>query len=76
MPPFFVKAKFVPWYRSVIIAAGVGVAIWMWVAGYQPGHDATGTANIAWIPLLVVAYLMCRWHVQAEREWKVRQQRT
>jgi len=76
VPPFFLTAKFFPWYRSAILATGVGLAIWMWVNGYHPGQPPAGTASFAWVPLVAITILMWRWHVQAERAWKTAHQPT
>lgn len=76
MPPFFLRAKFLPWYRSAILATGLGLGIWMWLNGSDPGQPPAGAAEFAWIPLLVNALLLIWWHVQAERAWKAAHQPT
>ncbi|MCV2395712.1 hypothetical protein OEB99_15460 [Actinotalea sp. M2MS4P-6] len=69
MQPPFVRAKFIPWYRSVVLAAGLGLAIWMWFNGYHPPQPPAGTASYAWVPLAVDTALMLWWHHQAEQAW-------
>ena len=68
-PPYFVRAKFVPWYRSVIIAAACAVAISLWVYGISPAGATSGAKDLAFAPLAAVTFLMIKWHRDAERAY-------
>jgi hypothetical protein len=63
----YVKAKFVPWPRTLAWFGGFGAAAVLWSVGRSGDPGVAWMFHISWLPLWALAAALLHWHRQAER---------
>ncbi len=61
------RAKFVPWHRSLVQVTGFAGGVGLWLAGTHDAPPLGWTAHVAWVPFIALTFINTHWHKQAER---------
>jgi hypothetical protein len=59
------KAKFVPWHRTLAQVIGLGSGVALWLVGTAGAPPIGWQATVAWVPFVALAVANLRWHREA-----------